>query len=57
MGKLIYADSFDNYVRKFPNWNKNTDETYYSVVFTNDGYLATHGKQYALTLVGEDSTN
>lgn len=57
MGKLIYADSFDNYVNKFPNWNKNTDETYYSVVFTNDGYLATHGKQYALTLVGEDASN
>lgn len=54
MGKLIFADSIANFKAKLPNWNVSTDPSYYSIAFTNDGYLLTHGKQFALTIVGED---
>lgn len=51
MGKLIFADSLANFVNKVPNWSKETDPSYYSIAFTSDGYLLTHGKQFALSLV------
>ena len=53
MGKLIFADSVANLKTKLPNWNVSTDPSYYSIAFTNDGYLLTHGKQFVLTIVGE----
>lgn len=54
MGKLIFADSVENFKLKLPNWNVNTDPSFYSIAFTDDGYLLTHGKQFALSLVGGD---
>lgn len=54
MGKLIYADAFDNYVKKFSTWKDPSDPSYRSIVLTADGYLATHGKKYALTAVSEE---
>lgn len=51
MGKLIFADSLTSFVNKVPYWREETDPYYYSIAFTGDGYLLTHGKQFALSLV------
>lgn len=53
MGKLIFADSLANFVNKVPNWESINDPAYYSIAFTSDGYLVTHGKQFALSIVGD----
>lgn len=57
MGKLIFADSVANLKSKLPNWNVSTDPSYYSIAFTEDGYLLTHGKQFALTIISEGTTD
>ena len=57
MGKLIFADSVANLKAKLPNWNVNTDPSYYSIAFTEDGYLLTHGKQFALTIIGDNNAD
>ena len=53
MGKLIFADTFDNFTSKFEDWNNHLDPSYYSIVFTADGYVVTHGKQFGLNVIGE----
>ena len=57
MGKLIFADSVANLKSKLPNWNVSTDPSYYSIAFTEDGYLLTHGKQFALTIIGDNTAD
>ena len=55
MGKLIFADSASNLKLRLPNWNKPDDPSFYSIAFTQDGYLITHGKEFSLSTVGEES--
>lgn len=56
MGKLIFADSASNFKQKLPNWNKSDDPSFYSIAFTQDGYLITHGKEFILSTKDEDSS-
>ena len=51
MAKLIHSISLDAFQGAFPNWASSTDNpAYKSVVFTDDGYLYTHGKVFKIDL-------
>jgi hypothetical protein len=42
--KLVYAQSLKGLKAAYSDWNKDTSEIYYSIVYTADGYIVTHGK-------------
>lgn len=54
MGKLIHADTLANFQSKFTKYADSTDPSYYSIAFTDNGYLVTHGKIFALSVASED---
>lgn len=49
--KLIFSKSWEQLAKQFSSWNQgaNDNPIYYSIAFTDDGYLATHGKRFKLT--------
>lgn len=49
--KLIFSKSWEQLAKQFANWNQGSNDNpiYYSIAFTDDGYLATHGKRFKLT--------
>lgn len=52
MAKFIFSKSWEGLVKQFSNWNgtdASSNPIYYSIAFTDDGYLATHGKRFKLT--------
>lgn len=58
MSKLIYSkalgDSTTGLLKAYPNIQSATNNPqFYSIAFTDDGYLVTHGKTFKLTLDGD----
>ena len=52
MAKLIHADLATNFETKFKEWST---PGFNSIAFTDDGYLYTHGKKFALNVVSGDT--
>lgn len=51
MAKLIHSASLAKFKEAFKNWASSTDNpAYNSVVFTDDGYIYTHGKVFRVVL-------
>ena len=50
MAKLIFSDRLDGFKQQFPNWESNSDASYRSVAFCEDGYIVTHGKVFRTPL-------
>lgn len=51
MAKLIHSASLAKFKEAFKNWASSTDNpAYKSVVFTDDGYIYTHGKVFRVVL-------
>jgi hypothetical protein len=42
--KLVYAQSLAGLKKAYNNWSTSTSDIYYSIVYTADGYIVTHGK-------------
>ena len=55
MAKLIHSATLANFQTLFPDWKNSTSSVYKSVVFTDDGYICTHGKSYRVAL-SDDTT-
>lgn len=53
MAKLIHSATLANFQRLFPDWENSTSSIYKSVVFTDDGYISTHGKAFRVPLAGD----
>ncbi len=53
MAKLIHSTTLANFQHLFPDWENPTSSIYKSVVFTDDGYISTHGKAFRVPLAGD----
>ena len=53
MAKLIHSATLANFQSLFPEWENSTSSVYKSVVFTDDGYIYTHGKAFRVPLAGD----
>ena len=53
MAKLIHSATLANFQSLFPDWENSTSSVYKSVVFTDDGYIYTHGKAFRVPLAGD----
>ena len=50
MAKLVFSDRLDGFKLQFPNWQSQTDASYRSIAFCEDGYIVTHGKVFRTPL-------
>lgn len=50
MAKLVFSDRLDGFKLQFPNWQSQTDPSFRSVAFCEDGYIVTHGKVFRTPL-------
>ena len=50
MAKLVFSDRLDGFKLQFPNWQSQTDPSFRSIAFCEDGYIVTHGKVFRTPL-------
>ena len=50
MAKLVFSDRLDGFKQSFPNWQSQTDPSFRSIAFCEDGYIVTHGKVFRTPL-------
>jgi hypothetical protein len=54
--KLVYAASLEAFKKACTDWESKSSSIYYSIVFTADGYIVTHGKVIKGSVIGTGGT-